>query len=304
MKVFVTGANGQLGHDVLRELKMRGHEGLGSGRRADAAENAEYVSLDITDRAALRAALLQAKPDAVIHCAAWTAVDAAEEAENAGCVYAVNSSAAADIAEICRELGCKMMYISTDYVFDGLGTQPWQPDCTRCQPLNQYGKSKLAGEQAVVAALTQYFIVRVCWTFGLNGSNFVKTMLRLGETHPVLRVVDDQVGMPTYTRDLARLLVDMIETEQYGCYHAASSGDYVSWYTFACEIFRQAGYETKVIPVSTEEYGISKAVRPKNSRLDCSKLQKSGFSPLPDWKDALARFLEEYKESGLWDRFR
>lgn len=304
MRVFVTGASGQLGHDVLRELKKRGHEGVGSGRRAPVDGEATYISLDITDSMALKDALLWVNPDAVIHCAAWTAVDAAEEEKNREQVHAVNVRATANIAEVCQKIGCKMMYISTDYVFDGQGILPWKPDGVHRQPLNQYGKSKLAGELAVTDLLTRYFIVRVCWSFGLNGNNFVKTMLRLGESHPVLRVVDDQVGMPTYTRDLARLLVDMIETEQYGCYHAANTGNFVSWCAFAREIFRQAGYETKVIPVSTEEYGLSKAVRPQNSRLDCGKLREKGFSQLPDWKDALTRFLEEYKESGQWDRFR
>lgn len=304
MRAFVTGANGQLGYDVLRELKSRSYEGVGSGRGVAADTRMAYIPLDITDRAAVRDAMLRVRPDVVIHCAAWTAVDAAEEAENAASVYKVNVRATEDLAKLCREIGCKMMYISTDYVFDGQGDQPWKPDSLQRQPLNQYGKSKLAGEVAVTNVLTKYYIVRVSWTFGLNGTNFVKTMLRLGEAHPVLRVVDDQIGMPSYTRDLARLLVDMIETEQYGCYHATNTGAFVSWYAFACEIFKQAGYHTRVIPVSTEEYGASKAPRPRNSRLDCGKLSEKGFSLLPDWTDALTRFLKEYKESGLWDKFR
>lgn len=304
MRAFVTGANGQLGYDVLRELKSRGYEGVGSGRGVAADTRSAYIPLDITDRAAVRDAMLRIRPDVVIHCAAWTAVDAAEEAENTARVYEVNAHATEDLAKLCREIDCKMMYISTDYVFNGQGNQPWKPDSIQRRPLNQYGKSKLAGEIAVTNVLTKYYIVRVSWTFGLNGTNFVKTMLRLGETCPVLRVVDDQIGMPSYTRDLARLLVDMIETEQYGCYHATNTGAFVSWYAFACEIFKQAGYHTHVIPVSTEEYGASKAQRPRNSRLDCGKLSEKGFSLLPDWTDALTRFLEEYKESDLWDKFR
>ena len=235
-------------------------------------------------------------PDAVIHCAAWTAVDAAEDADKQAKVQAINVQGTANIAAVCRELDCKMMYISTDYVFNGQGETPWDPDCKDYQPLNVYGQSKLGGELAVSGALEKYFIVRIAWVFGLNGSNFIKTMLKLSETHDTLRVVCDQIGTPTYTYDLARLLVDMIESEKYGYYHATNEGGYISWYDFACEIFRQAGRATKVQPVTTAEYGVSKAARPFNSRLDKSKLAANGFTPLPDWKDALARYLKEIAE--------
>ena len=237
--------------------------------------------------------LTDAQPDAVIHCAAWTAVDAAEEPENQPKVRAINAGGTAHIAQACRALGCKMMYISTDYVFDGQGTTPWDPDCTDYRPLNVYGQTKLEGELAA-AALERYFIVRIAWVFGVNGKNFIKTMLKLGQTHDTLRVVCDQIGTPTYTLDLARLLVDMIETERYGRYHATNEGGYISWYDFACEIFRQAGNtRVQVIPVTTAEYGVSKAARPFNSRLDKRKLTDNGFVPLPDWRDALRRYLQE-----------
>jgi len=283
MKILVTGAAGQLGHDVMEELARRGHEGIG----VDVAE------MDITDAEACGQVIRAAAPDAVIHCAAWTAVDAAEDEENIAKVRAVNADGTRYIASVCRALGCKMMYISTDYVFDGQGDEPWQADCTNYGPLSVYGQTKLEGELAVRELLDKHFIVRIAWVFGLNGKNFIKTMLNIGQKFDTLRVVNDQIGTPTYTYDLARLLVDMIETEKYGTYHATNEGGYISWYEFACEIFRQAGYSTRVLPVTTAEYGLSKAQRPFNSRLDKSKLAENGFVPLPDWKDALARYLKE-----------
>lgn len=291
MKIFVTGVNGQLGNDVMHELAERGIQTVGSDIVECDGEN--YVRLDITDRQAVSKALHAVKPDAVIHCAAWTAVDLAEDEDKRETVKAINTDGTKYIAEACREIGAKMMYISTDYVFDGQGTEPWQPDCKAYAPLNIYGKTKLAGELAVSGTLDRYFIVRIAWVFGLNGKNFVKTMLNVGKTHDTLRVVNDQVGTPTYTFDLAKLLCDMIVTDKYGYYHATNEGGYISWYDFACEIFRQAGYSTKVYPVSTEEYGLSKAKRPFNSRLDKSKLTEKGFKLLPDWQDALRRYLKE-----------
>ena len=301
MKILVTGVNGQLGHDVVNELIARGHEGIGSGSSAayhgvadgSAAAVGPYVQMDITDEKAVQAVMEKIRPDAVIHCAAWTAVDAAEDQENQAKVYAVNVLGTKNIAQFCKELDAKMLYISTDYVFNGQGTEPWKADCQTFDPLNVYGKSKLEGELAVKELLEKYFIVRIAWVFGLNGNNFVKTMLKVGKNHDTLRVVNDQIGTPTYTADLARLLVDMLETEKYGTYHATNEGGYISWYDFAREIFRQAGYSTKVIPVTTEEYGLSKARRPFNSRLDKSKLKEQGFQPLPDWRDAVRRYLEE-----------
>ena len=300
MKVFVTGVAGQLGHDVMNELIRRGHTAVGSDLAPAYAGIADgstvtaapYVPLDITDGAAVQQVLTDAQPDAVIHCAAWTAVDAAEEPENQPKVRAINAGGTAHIAQACRALGCKMMYISTDYVFDGQGTTPWDPDCTDYRPLNVYGQTKLEGELAA-AALERYFIVRIAWVFGVNGKNFIKTMLKLGQTHDTLRVVCDQIGTPTYTLDLARLLVDMIESDKYGYYHATNEGGYISWYDFACEIFRQAGLPVQVDAVTTAEYGASKAARPFNSRLDKSKLAENGFTPLPEWKDALSRYLRE-----------
>jgi len=281
MKVLVTGAAGQLGHDVMQELEKRGHIGVG----VDVAE------MDITDAAACERVMTAAAPDAVIHCAAWTAVDAAEDNEET--VRRINAQGTQNIAKVCKALGCKMMYISTDYVFDGQGETPWQPDCRDYAPLSVYGQTKLEGELAVSALLQKYFIVRIAWVFGVNGKNFIKTMLSLGQKYDTLRVVCDQIGTPTYTYDLARLLVDMIETEKYGCYHATNEGGYISWADYAKEIFRQAGMSTQVIPVTTAEYGLSKAARPFNSRLDRSKLVQCGFEPLPAWQDALARYLKE-----------
>lgn len=299
MKTLVTGVNGQLGYDVMLELQKRGYEAVGCGSSpeyrgmADAVAKLPYVSLDITDDAAVDRVLQEIKPDCVCHCAAWTAVDAAEEPENKDKVFAVNMDGTRNLARACQALDAKFMYISTDYVFNGQGTEPWKADSQEFAPLNVYGKSKLYGELAVKELLEKYFIVRIAWVFGRNGNNFVKTMLKVGKNHDTLRVVNDQIGTPTYTADLARLLVDMLETEKYGTYHATNEGGYISWYDFATEIFRQAGYSTKVIPVTTEEYGLSKARRPFNSRLDKSKLKEQGFQPLPDWRDGVRRYLEE-----------
>ena len=310
MKVFVTGVCGQLGHDVMNELDKRGHEGVGSDISAQYSGVADgsavtampYVQLDITDEAAVRKVLTEVKPDAVVHCAAWTAVDAAEDDDKKDKVRAINAGGTEHIAKVCRDLDCKMVYISTDYVFDGQGTEPWEPDCKAYSPLNVYGQTKLEGELAVSNSLEKFFIVRIAWVFGRNGKNFIRTMLQVAKTHDTLRVVNDQIGTPTYTYDLARLLVDMIETEKYGYYHATNEGGYISWYDFTREIFRQAvalGHpeydedHVRVLPVTTSEYGISKAKRPFNSRLDKKKLVENGFEPLPDWKDALRRFLLE-----------
>lgn len=290
MKVFVTGVCGQLGFDVMNELNKRGHECLGS----DITENAE-IKLDITDKTAVKGVLSEIKPDAVIHCAAWTAVDAAEDEENREKVYDVNVTGTKNIAEACKELDCKMLYISTDYVFNGQGSEPWQADCKDFAPLNYYGQTKLEGELAVAETLEKYFIVRIAWVFGLNGKNFIKTMINVGKKYDTVRVVNDQIGTPTYTFDLARLLVDMVETERYGYYHATNEGGYISWYDFCCEFYRQYGLSTKVIPVTTEEYGLSKASRPNNSRLDKNKLIEAGFIPLPNWQDAVKRYLSEFE---------
>ena len=294
MRILVTGVCGQLGYDVAAELVSRGLEAIGTDILPEAADlpcAVSYLSLDITDADAVFKAVEELRPDAVIHCAAWTAVDAAEEPENREKVFAVNAEGTRNLAVACKEFGCKMLYISTDYVFDGQGTEPWQPDCDRYAPLNVYGQSKLAGEMAVKELLERYFIVRIAWVFGKNGKNFVRTMLRGGKTHDTVRVVTDQIGTPTYTPDLAKLLVDMIQTEKYGIYHATNEGGFISWYDFTKEIYRQAGLPTEVLPVTTEEYGLSKAKRPFNSRLDKSKLTEQGFRRLPDWKDALHRYL-------------
>lgn len=303
MKVLVTGVHGQLGHDVMAELAGRNYEGLGTDLAPLAEgdrgmENGQpYVSLDITDREAVRSLVREYRPDAIVHCAAWTNVDGAEDPENREKVYAVNVLGTKYIAEAAAETGAKMVYLSTDYVFSGEGTEPWDPDCREYRPLNYYGKTKLEGERAVSSLLSRYFIVRIAWVFGVNGGNFVKTMLRLGSTHPALRVVNDQIGTPTFTYDLARLLVDMIETEKYGYYHATNEGGYISWYDFACEIFKKAGMQVKVTPVTTAEYGLSKAKRPFNSRLDKEKLSQNGFKRLPDWTDALERYLKMIAEA-------
>lgn len=310
MKVFVTGVAGQLGHDVMNELAARGYEGIGSDLAPSyngvmdgtAVTEMPYVSLDITDASAVEKTLLTVKPDVVVHCAAWTAVDLAEDEDKQEKVRAINADGTKHIADVCKTLNCKMVYISTDYVFDGQGTTPWKPDCKDYRPLNVYGKTKLEGELAVSETLEKFFIVRIAWVFGKNGNNFIKTMLKVGKNHDRLTVVNDQIGTPTYTLDLAVLLVDMIETEKYGYYHATNEGGYISWYDFACEIFCKAAemgftdYDREhltVAPVTTEEYGISKAARPFNSRLDKSKLTENGFSLLPSWQDALERYLKE-----------
>ena len=310
MKVFVTGVGGQLGHDVINELYKRGYEGTGSDIQPEysgvqdgtAVTTAPYFSLDITDQEAVAKTIREVNPDVVVHCAAWTAVDMAEDDDKVEKVRAINAGGTQNIANVCKELDCKMVYISTDYVFDGQGETPWDPDCKDYKPLNVYGQTKLEGELAVANTLDKYFIVRIAWVFGLNGKNFIKTMLRVGQTHDEVRVVNDQIGTPTYTLDLARLLVDMIETDKYGYYHATNEGGYISWYDFTKEIFRQAvalgrtEYDENhvtVFPVTTEEYGASKAARPFNSRLDKSKLTANGFTPLPTWQDAVARYLKE-----------
>lgn len=283
MKALVTGVKGQLGYDVVNELIKRGHEAVG----------VDIEEMDITDSESVNKVITEAAPDVVVHCAAWTAVDAAEDEENIPKVRAVNATGTQNIANVCKELGCKMIYISTDYVFDGQGTEPWQADCKDYAPLCVYGQTKLEGELAVANTLEKYFIVRIAWVFGVNGKNFIKTMLSVGKKYDTVRVVSDQIGTPTYTFDLARLLVDMAESDKYGYYHATNEGGFISWYDFTCEIFRQAGYDTKVVPVTTEEYGLSKAARPFNSRLDKSKLAENGFTPLPAWQDALERYLKE-----------
>ena len=301
MKVFVTGVGGQLGHDMVNELVRRGHEAVGSDIQeqysgvadGSAVTAAPYVQLDITNRDAVWKTIHSIRPDAVIHCAAWTAVDAAEDEENRSKVDAINHLGTQYIAEAVKDIDAKMLYISTDYVFDGQGERPWEPDDKCYAPLNVYGQSKLDGELAVSGILSKYFIVRIAWVFGLNGKNFIKTMINVGKTHDTVRVVNDQIGTPTYTLDLARLLADMIETEKYGYYHCTNEGGYISWYDFCCEFYRQYGLSTKVLPVTTAEYGLSKAARPFNSRLEKRKLREAGFEPLPVWQDAVARYLKE-----------
>ena len=301
MKVLVTGVAGQLGHDVVNELAKRGHEAVGTDlaetyagvQDGSAVVTAPYVSMDITNEAAVELVVNDIKPDAVVHCAAWTAVDLAEDEDKRNKVVDVNVNGTENMAKACKKVNCKMVYLSTDYVFDGQGEKAWDADCKDYKPLNVYGQTKLDGELAVSSILDKYFIVRIAWVFGLNGNNFIKTMLNVGKKYDTVRVVNDQIGTPTYTYDLARLLVDMIETDKYGHYHATNEGGYISWYDFCCEIYRQAGYETKVLPVTTAEYGLSKAARPFNSRLDKSKLVKNGFQPLPTWQDALSRYLKE-----------
>ncbi len=301
MKILVTGVAGQLGHDIMNELTKRNIEGVGSDIAplysgiADGSPvtTMEYVSVDITDGEQVDKVITEINPDVVIHCAAWTAVDAAEDEENQPKVYAINGKGTENIANVCKKIDAKMIYISTDYVFNGQGEEPWEPDCKDYAPLSVYGSSKLMGEKAVSSILDKYFIVRIAWVFGVNGGNFIKTMLNVGKKYDTVRVVKDQIGTPTYTYDLSRLLVDMAESEKYGYYHATNEGGYISWYDFTCEIFKQAGYATSVVPVTTEEYGLSKAARPFNSRLDKSKLVEMGFEPLPTWQDALGRYLKE-----------
>lgn len=310
MKILVTGVAGQLGHDVMNELAKRRYEGIGSDIKEEysgiqdetAVCTMPYVQMDITDEASVRRVLTETAPDVVVHCAAWTAVDLAEDDDKKELVRAINATGTRYIAEECKKLDCKLVYISTDYVFDGQGSKPWDPDCKDYKPLNVYGETKLEGELAVSDLLEKYFIVRIAWVFGKNGKNFIKTMLNVGKTHDKLTVVNDQIGTPTYTYDLARLLVDMLETDKYGYYHATNEGGYISWYDFTKEIFRQAvelGHteyseeRLSVAPVTTAEYGISKAARPFNSRLDRRKLVENGFTPLPTWQDALNRYLRE-----------
>ena len=299
MRILVTGAGGQLGFDVVAEASRFGIEAIATDiflKVHDLPESGKYVQLDITDQNAVKCIMEQYTPDAVIHCAAWTAVDAAEETGNRRKVFAINSSGTRILAEACKAVDAKMLYISTDYVFDGTGDKPWMPDCDAYAPLNVYGESKLEGELAIRELLERFFIVRVAWVFGKNGHNFVKTMLRLGKTYPVVRVVSDQIGTPTYTLDLARLLVKMIQTEKYGIYHVTNEGGFISWFEFTKEIFRQTGLTAKVLPVTTADYGLSKARRPLNSRLDKSKLTENGFERLPGWQDALTRYLTETGE--------
>ncbi len=304
MTVFVTGVNGQLGHDVMNELQRRGYTGIGSDRTVSyggiavdsAVMKMPYMQLDITNADAVESVITDIHPDAVIHCAAWTDVDQAEEENKAGLARAINADGTRYIAKACRKLDCKMLYLSTDYVFDGQGTMPWEPDCKDFHPLNVYGQTKLEGERAVANMLDKFFIVRTSWLFGVNGSNFITTMLKFGKTYGTLKVVNDQIGTPTYAYDLARLLVEIIGTDKYGYYHVTNEGGFISWYDFACEIFRQAGYDVNVLPVTTEEYGLNRAARPRNSRLDKRKLVENGFKPLPDWQDALKRYLEKIQE--------
>ncbi len=313
MRVFVTGVGGQLGHDMMNELAKRGHDPIGSDiaphysgiQDGTPVTVLPYISLDITDEKAVNRVIYELNPDAIIHCAAWTAVDAAEDIENQEKVRNINVNGTAYLAHAASRIDAKMVYLSTDYVFDGQGDTPWNPEDKNYSPLNVYGESKLSGEKAVAATLKKYFIVRIAWVFGQNGNNFIKTMLNVAKTHDHLKVVSDQIGTPTYTYDLAVLLADMLETERYGYYHATNEGEYISWYDFAKEIFHQAAAlghpeysadRLTVDAVTTEEYGVSKAKRPFNSRLNRSKLAEEGFTPLPDWKDALARYLNHFTD--------
>lgn len=301
MKVFVTGVGGQLGHDVMNELARRGYEGVGSDIKPEYSgiqdgspvTTMPYIGMDITDKDAVMTAIKEIGPDVIVHCAAWTNVDGAEDPANKPLVHKINVEGTQNMADAAKAVDAKIVYLSTDYVFDGQGTAPWKPDDKNYAPLNYYGQTKLEGELAISSTTDKYFIVRIAWVFGLNGKNFIKTMVNVGRTHDTVRVVSDQIGSPTYCHDLARLLVDMIETDRYGYYHATNEGEYISWYDFTCEIYRQAGMDTKVIPVTTEEYGLSVAARPFNSRLDRSKLIEAGFTPLPPWQDAVARYLKE-----------
>ena len=301
MKVFVTGVCGQLGHDCVNEIIGRGGDAVGSDIQpvysgiadGSAVTTAPYVQLDITDREAVGEIIAELKPDAIIHCAAWTNVDGAENPEKKEIVHRINAVGTQNIADAAKTIDAKMLYLSTDYVFDGQGERPWEPDDKCYAPLNVYGQSKLDGEKAVSSTLDKFFIVRIAWVFGLNGKNFIKTMINVGKTHDTVRVVNDQIGTPTYTLDLARLLVDMIETDKYGYYHATNEGGYISWYDFCVEFYKQYGLTTTIIPVSTAEYGLSVAARPFNSRLEKKKLVESGFTPLPTWQDAVSRYLKE-----------
>ncbi len=305
MRVFVTGVAGQLGYDVVKELEKRGHKPIYSDVNwpeyfpptseplGVEIPDPFFVPLDITKKDQVERWIEKLRPEAIIHCAAWTAVDAAEDEVNRTKVDAINHLGTQYIAEAAKAIDAKMIYISTDYVFDGKGTRPWEPDDKCYAPLNVYGQSKLDGELAVSSILEKYFIVRIAWVFGLNGKNFIKTMINVGKTHDSVRVVNDQIGTPTYTKDLARLLVDMVETDKYGYYHATNEGGYISWFDFCCEVYKQYGLTTKVIPVTTVDYGLSKAERPFNSRLDKGKLADAGFKQLPSWQDAVRRYLQE-----------
>lgn len=301
MKLFITGVGGQLGHDVVNVAVARGHECVGTSisdkysgvSDGSAVTTGPYIQLDITDEKAVKETIECLKPDAIIHCAAWTSVDAAENEENKEKVHAINADGTQYIAVAAKAVEAKMLYLSTDYVFDGKGERPWHPDDKNFGPLNYYGQTKLEGEMAVAENLEKFFIVRIAWGFGFNGKNFIKTMINIGKTHDNVRVIDDQIGTPTYTLDLSRLLIDMIESEKYGYYHATNEGGYISWADLAEESYRAAGMDVKVVRVSTAEYGLSKASRPKNSRLDKSKLMDAGFIPLPDWKDAVKRYIAE-----------
>ena len=303
MKLFVTGANGMLGHDVVKQALKRGYEAVGCGTRpgydwGDEKPNAGYICLDITDEAAVNKALTEFRPDAVIHCAAWSAVDAAEKPENRDRVRDVNVNGTEYIAKACGRLGAKLLYLSTDYVFPGTGDEPNPEDSNDFGPLNVYGETKLEGERKASEYADKHFIVRISWAFGLNGDNFVKIMLRAGEKYDTVRVVTDQIGTPTYTIDAARLLLDMAETEKYGVYHLTNEGGYVSKYDYCKEMYRLCGLKTNVIPVTTEEYGGAGAKRPLNGRLQRNNIKKFGFIPLPDWKDALNRYINEELKYG------
>ena len=307
MRIFVTGVGGQLGHDVVNEILKRGYEAIGSDIHesysgisdSSAVTKAPYVSPDITNADAVETTIENLHPDVIIHCAAWTNVDGAEDEKNKLIVHRINAVGTENIAKAAKYIDAKMVYICTDYVFDGQGDRPWEPDDKNYAPLNYYGETKLLGEKAVSSILDKYFIVRIAWVFGLNGKNFIKTMINVGKTHDTVRVVNDQIGTPTYTLDLAELLVDMVETDKYGYYHATNSESeqdgYISWYDFCCEFYKQYGLETKIVPVTTEEYGLSVAARPYNSRLNKDKLIASGFRLLPTWQDAVSRYLKEAK---------
>lgn len=295
MIYLVTGVAGQLGYDVIREALSRGKTCVGTDlRQSENPLACRFLPLDITDAAAVESVLTEVRPDVVVHCASWTAVDSAELPENRETVWKVNVSGTENLARACRGIGCKMIFISTDYVYNGSGETPWrEEDTSSLGPLNVYGESKLEAERIVQRNLEKHFIVRISWAFGKNGNNFVKTMIRVGKTHDEVRVVCDQIGTPTYTKDLSRFLVDLSKTEKYGTYHATNEGGYISWYDFCVEIYKEAGLATRVIPVTTAEYGASLAKRPFNSRLDKTKLKEAGFAPLPDWRDALAHYIKE-----------
>ena len=296
LKVLVTGTSGQLGFDVMEELIRRGYEGIGADR-SETEVDFEHVQMDITDKERVFEIVRELQPDVIVHCAAWTNVDGAEDPTKLEVVRAVNVDGTRNLAEAAKEVDAKFVYISTDYVFNGEGDKPWQPDDKNYAPINVYGQSKLNGELEVSKILDKYFIVRIAWVFGRNGKNFIKTMIEVGKKHDAVKVVDDQIGTPTYTVDLARLLVDMIETDKYGYYHATNEGGYISWADFAEEIYKDAGMNTKVERVTTDEYekiaGKTVARRPFNSRLDKTKLAENGFEPLPTWQDAVKRFIKE-----------